>query len=197
MSKRYMYIDLETTGLNYKEDFPTEVAFLVTNEEGEVIKEYQSLIKLPKGVKLPPFIVGLTKITDEVLDTYGKGIKQVEKEIKQVLTEDIIVIAHHASFDLGFLSHHFGINPDKFLCTRVLWNEEDKSKSAKLENIYNRYFDEVIQEHRAMEDVYMLRDIHVKWKEIRTFTEEEFYNRLKETPGRPLNFIPNNAKVTF
>src|SRR5699024_5118 len=83
----------------------------------------------------------------------------------------------NASFDLGYLSYHLGINPTNFICTRFLWKEEDKNRSAKLEDIYSRYFGNVTQQHRALDDVYMLRDIYFKWKEVSSDREKDFYNR--------------------
>ena len=193
---RLIFIDFETTGLSYREDCPTELGILETDLEGNVISEYESLIKLPKGKTVPKFITDLTGITTEKLEVEGKEIEEVKKEIEGYFTGDELVIAHHASFDLGFLKGHFDIEPNNFMCTRVAWSDFER-ESASLQNIYNRHFGQKIQEHRALEDVYMLKLIYFKWKQLNKGNKDiqEYVNILKEMEGRKLDYVPYNALV--
>lgn len=190
--ERFLFLDFETIGLNYREDEPTEIAFIITDSKGKVEEEYSQLIKLPRWKQVPEFITELTGITTELLETEGKHLGEVKQEVQRIIQGDEVVVAHHASFDLGYLSYYFGIQPDKFLCTRHMWHTMEQNRRAGLEAVYRRNIGEITQDHRALNDVYMLRDIFFKWEEVGNKPKEEFYNVLSRVNGRELPFIPKN-----
>lgn len=105
LNSRFIAIDVETTGLNPSDDYITEIG-LVLFENGKVTKNYNSLIHI--SVSIPPEIVSLTGITDEMLKN-AKSEAEVFREVVDFLgdamDEKTILVAHNALFDLSFLAN--------------------------------------------------------------------------------------------
>jgi len=95
-------VDIETTGLEAEQCEITEVAALRI-EKGEIVDVYNSLIKVHHA--LPPEIIKLTGITDEMLQEEGKEKKQVLRGLYDFV-KDTPLIAHNIEFDLPFINHH-------------------------------------------------------------------------------------------
>jgi len=127
-----MYItiyDSETTGLlkakgsnQFQQPHLTEIYAMQVDGKGNLIREFDSLIKPPKPIQ--PHITKITGITDEMVATAPTFI-QVYKQIMQVFFMSHTVVAHNLSFDEGVLveelrrigkEHHFPYPPIKF-CT--------------------------------------------------------------------------------
>lgn len=192
-----IFLDFETTGLDYKKDRPTEIAFVKEDSKGNILEEYEQLIKLPKGEKVPEFIVNFTGITDELLKSKGKDLKEVTQEVQKLIGVEDIVIAHHASFDLSYLKEYFGIIPNNFICTKYMWSTFGFEGSNGLEKLYKKHIGEIEQDHRALTDVYMLRDIYHKGLEVGDKKAEEYINTLAIINGRELSYVPENAEVVM
>src|SRR5699024_391758 len=67
-------LDTETTGLSFRQDHILELAALrLEGQNGQLhcTGEMDDLIRLPPGQQVPPFIAGLTGITDEQLAREG------------------------------------------------------------------------------------------------------------------------------
>ena len=64
MSRTYVAVDVETTGLDSYRDEIIEVAAIVFDEES-VLEEWSSLVD--PGRDIPPFITRLTGITQEMV----------------------------------------------------------------------------------------------------------------------------------
>jgi len=113
-------IDLETTGGRADEEQITEVAAFTTRG-GEIIRHFEQLIN--PGKPIPPFVAGLTRITDEMVADAPTIDEVLEKFLEFV--GDTIIVAHHAEFDIGFLSvacrKHLDCEmKNDVLCTRRL-----------------------------------------------------------------------------
>ncbi|MEG2719066.1 MAG: type I-E CRISPR-associated endoribonuclease Cas2e, partial [Clostridia bacterium] len=95
----YVAVDVETTGLSSATDEIIELAAIhVVN--GEVAQRYSSLIA-PK-CKIPPEIIQLTGITQEMLEKEGKPlIEALPAFLNFVGSAE--VVAHNATFDYAFL----------------------------------------------------------------------------------------------
>jgi|SRR5699024_1119071 len=193
--KSVAVIDFETTGLSPENDYPTEVAILKVNLENGNEEEFESLIKLPKGVEVPSFITELTGLTTEKVNEKGQSIQFIKELLEEMIINDTLVVAHNANFDLGFLYHHFGIKPVNFICTRTIEFLTNPEVSSSLEPTYKRYFEDVEQEHRALKDVYMTINLFDKHKEVHGSGIEFFLNKVMITPERKLVYTPDNAKV--
>src|SRR5699024_5206492 len=109
--------------------------------------------------------------------------------------EETLVIAHNANFDLGFLSHHFNVQPKNFMCTRSIEFLTNPHLSSSLKDVYPRYFGDKEQTHRALDDVLMTFEVFEEQSGLHGDTFKFFLNKVVATPERSLSFVPYNAIV--
>jgi len=188
-------IDFETTGLSVEKDNPIEVAVLKVCLESNLVQAYNSMIKLPEGVEISGFITDLTGLTKKEVSQNGKDITDVRTNLKSFLDDETLVIAHNANFDLGFLSHHFNIQPSHFMCTRSIEFLTNPHLSSSLKDVYPRYLREKEQTHRALDDVLMTFEVFEEQSLVHGDAFKFFLNKVIQTPERDLSFIPYNATV--
>lgn len=98
----YVVFDVETTGLSAVYDTIIELAG-VKMHKGNVIDTFDEFID--PGHPLSATIVNLTGITDEMLHG-SKSEASVMAAFKE-FTEGTILVAHNASFDMGFINHTY------------------------------------------------------------------------------------------
>ncbi len=98
MIKDYICVDVETTGLNAKEEKIIEIgAVKVIN--GEITERFQSFIN--PGRRLDKRIVALTGITDEMLSDAPES-KEIMLKFKDFCGE-LPIMGHNLSFDYAFI----------------------------------------------------------------------------------------------
>ena len=159
----FVVLDLETTGAKAPPDRVTEIgAYRVRN--GEVTEEFHSLVN--PEIPIPPFIVALTGIDDTMVADAPK-FAQVADRLLEFLGDSVIV-AHNASFDLGFLNHEIGMIykdcklGNASLCTvqlsRGLVSEVE---NHKLKTMANYYSVDLVNHHRAAEDAHATAKIFI------------------------------------
>ncbi len=95
----FVVLDLETTGLKPGKSAITEVAAIRVSH-GNLGEEFHTLLN--PGRHVPAGITRLTGITDDMLRDQPR-VETVFPQFQQFLGLAVIV-AHHASFDLGFLN---------------------------------------------------------------------------------------------
>lgn len=109
-AKPVVMLDFETTGLSpAMGDRVTEVAALRI-VGGEVVERFVSLINC--GVRIPPFITGLTGITQAMVNG-APSCHEVIPQLVRFIGSDALA-AHNASFDEKFLlaeAHMLGLQP--------------------------------------------------------------------------------------
>lgn len=187
---KVVYLDFETTGLDYKTNYPIEVA--AKSSTGEV---YNELIKVPFGIRLRDFIVKYTGITDEMLRADGKVITEIQRELSKIIDDRTLVVAHNAAFDLAYLSEYYEIVPKYFLCTRTAWFLTEPDKSSSLQEIVKCHLGDIKQEHRAKGDVELLEAVANLLVERHKEGMMFFINKMVQTPERELMYVPENAEV--
>ena len=194
------FIDFETTGLDPKENYPTEVAIKKVGisklTATPYIREYQTMIKLPEGVEISEFIQQLTGLTTEKVNSEGKDITEVIPEVQNLIDNETLVVAQSANFDLGYLAVHFGIEPELFVCTKTVEFFTAPHLSTSLNDTHKRYAPEVTfeQTHRAMDDVNMLMDIFNGQVALHGNDGMMFFiNKIAIPPERPLVYYPANG----
>src|SRR5690625_1818966 len=98
----YVVFDVETTGLSAVYDTIIELAG-VRIYEGEIIDRFESFANPHRP--LPEIITNITGITDEML----VGAPEVDGVLEKFheWMGDSILVAHTASFDIGFLNQGF------------------------------------------------------------------------------------------
>ena len=102
LNDEYVVFDTETTGFTPYSDQMIEIG-AVKIKNGEITGRFDELIN--PGRKLPNKIVELTNITDEMLKD-----KDTEENVTKRFMEfvgDSPMVAHNASFDIGFISAAF------------------------------------------------------------------------------------------
>ncbi len=113
-------IDFETTGMSPEVGArPTEVAIVLT-DNGRVVDRFQSLMN--PGVYIPPFITGLTGITNAMVGA-APPVAQVMAEAARFV-DGCPMVAHNASFDRKFWQAELarvGLDAQRpFACTVLL-----------------------------------------------------------------------------
>jgi len=153
MKKSFVIVDIETTGLNKERNRITEIAALRFDGEN-IVDEYHTLVN--PQVIISPFIEKFTGISQEMVSG-APCIEDVLPGFLDFLGDDIFV-AHHAAFDVGFLSYaihvHLGHQwKHQVLCTRKLANRLLHFLPSKKLGALCEYFGIVnTQAHRAMAD---------------------------------------------
>lgn len=96
----FCVFDIETTGLNKKYEKITEIAVCKV-KDGKIIDEFTTFVNPEKHI--PQEVQDLTHITDDMV----KDSPTIEEVLPQFIefTKDSILVAHNASFDVGFMSH--------------------------------------------------------------------------------------------
>ncbi|MBQ9781352.1 MAG: PolC-type DNA polymerase III [Clostridia bacterium] len=173
--------DIETTGLSVQNCRITEIG-AVKIKDGEVLDRFNIFVDPEEPI--PEEIVKLTGITDDMV----KGAPKEDEALKLFFDfvgkgdkgEDVLLIAHNADFDTGFIraaALRSGMafnNPylDTLALARFLLPD---MKSHKLDKVAERYELGDFNHHRACDDaeilarIYfcMIRDLHDQ--DIRTF----------------------------
>ena len=159
---RLVIFDTETTGLDYKHDQIIEFSAVVIEKKG-IIKEFDELIQLDPGTRIPDNIVALTGITNEACAEKGISKTHLRAHLHDMfgLPKPTLLIAYNAHFDLCFTYHLLhGDNLDFLLQGKdkldLLTVYKDRhSYPHKLKNaieVYNLQ-DKVVNSHRAIDDV--------------------------------------------
>jgi len=151
---RICFLDLETTGLDKKEDKIIEIAskcIEITKENGDdvaVIDSYESL--QDPGCPIPESSTQINGITDEMVK--GKSIDW--EYVEDILNKSQLIIAHNAQFDRSFMDLTLPLSKNKIWACSINDIDWDKRgfKALKQELLciwHGFYYDS----HRAMIDV--------------------------------------------
>jgi DNA polymerase-3 subunit epsilon len=162
MLPSYVVLDLETTGGNAVHDRITEIA-AVRIDKGVETARWSTLVN--PGVRIPPFIQGLTGITDAMVED-APTFEQVAKPLLALL-EGAVFVAHNVRFDHGFVLHELArldiALKVKTLCTvRLSRRLYPQHKGHGLDAILQRHGLQTQARHRAMGDV----EVVLAWLEV-------------------------------
>lgn len=112
---RILIFDTETTGLDFvRNEIIQFSGVTVERVEGSprVTREFDRLLLLPPGKRVPPDITRLTGITTEEILEKGIPREQACMEIGELLSGNTLLAAYNAHFDLSFLFHLFAAHGD-------------------------------------------------------------------------------------
>lgn len=167
----FVAFDTETTGLESKNDYLTEIGAVKFNYGGE-ISTFDQLIKPP--VPIPPFLENLTHITNQMVQDCPDASTVLRDFLYFLGDKKTILIAHNAPFDLGFINAQMermgqpniqNMTIDTLPLTRWTYpqfrNESEKGQ-YKLQSLAKRFNIEVRSAHRADDDARVLREIFVR-----------------------------------
>ncbi len=157
--REFVVFDIETTGLSPISCRITEIGG-VLYRNGEVLDHFSTFVD--PEVPIPPEIVKLTGITDEMV----KGAPSQKEAVASFLefAGDRLLIAHNANFDMGFLKKVCEENkipiPNPYLDTAALSRFLNPDLKKHTLDSLQRYFQlEDFNHHRAFEDAEMLGKI--------------------------------------
>ena len=159
----YVVFDIETTGLNKEKCKIIEIG-AVKIRNREIVDRYSTFID--PGEKLSDEIVGLTNITDDMLEGQ-RPIETVLPEFLDFVGDDVLV-AHNASFDTGFVrikAEELGIEYrkntilDTLELSRTLLKE---LKKHKLDVVAKHLGVSLEGHHRAVNDAEATAEIFLK-----------------------------------
>ena len=168
MAKRYVAIDVETTGLSPLRGGRVIEIGAVKMDGSCIIEEFQSLID--PGTKITFQAQRIHGITCDMLFGQLKP-DQVLPEFRRFVQDDSLV-AHNAVFDIAFIRYEFarlGLNfSSTYHCTldmsrKLFPNLPDH----KLMTVYRHLFGEPpdnVRSHRALDDARMAARV---WLEVR------------------------------
>lgn len=149
---RFAIIDIETTGIQFKQGKITEIAILIY-QNGQIVDQFESLIN--PETSIPFEITRITGITNEMVEQAPK-FYEVAKKILEI-THDAIFVAHNVQFDYSFVKEEFSALGYSFsrkkLCTVQLSRKHFPGlKSYALGNLIKHFNIEVTDRHRAYQD---------------------------------------------
>jgi DNA polymerase III subunit alpha, Gram-positive type len=149
----YCVLDLETTGFSAATEKITEIGIMKI-KDGKVIDEFSCLVNPEKPI--PSRVVEVTNITDDMVRN-AETIEQVFPKMLDFIKGSVLV-AHNATFDVGFLKHNarsLGYDFDfTYVDTLSLAQEVFPDfKTYKLGRIAKNLGIKVMVAHRALDDV--------------------------------------------
>ena len=98
----YCFIDLETTGSDYVNDYPIQIgAILVKTKNFEIIKEYSSLINIPEGIIISEKAKEIHGLKKEDIKNAPKP-KNVLKDFFNEFGTDYAFAGWNVCFDVSF-----------------------------------------------------------------------------------------------
>lgn len=106
MSRSFVAIDVETTGLDVDQDRITEVGAVRFNEDGDELDSFTSLVN--PGRTIPEFVERLTGVTNEAVRA-APPLDDIADDILRFIGTDTIV-GQNVGFDLAYL-RRAGIAP--------------------------------------------------------------------------------------
>ncbi|WP_071395303.1 PolC-type DNA polymerase III [Bacillus tuaregi] len=181
----YVVFDVETTGLSAVYDTIIELA-AVKVRGGEIIDRFESFANPHRP--LSATIINLTHITDDML----LDAPEVEAVLKRFHTwaEDAVLVAHNASFDMGFLNMGYtkvglekAANPviDTLELGRFLYPE---MKNHRLNTLAKKLDVELTQHHRAIYDAEATGYILMKMLKDTAEKGIEYHDQLNDNMGQ-------------
>jgi DNA polymerase-3 subunit epsilon len=156
-SRRYAFVDLETTGISPADDRVTEIG-IVCVDDGTLVDEWSTLVD--PGVPIPSDIQTLTGITNEMVRGAPRFAQHLP-EISRRLAGRVFV-AHNARFDYGFVKAEYRRIGERFsaevLCTvRLSRRLFPEYGTHRLDALIDRHRLPATDRHRALGDARVIR----------------------------------------
>jgi DNA polymerase III epsilon subunit family exonuclease len=162
---RYVVFDIETTGLDTKNDRILEVG-AVKVENGVVIEEFNEMMN--PGIAIPSFISSINHIYDDMVrDKPFPGV--ILQKFYNFYKDCDYVIGHNAKrFDYPFLESEFAryyIKTEPIEVKDTIWVARSKMKglrSYSLAALCRVFLIDNKDAHRALSDVYATHEVYLK-----------------------------------
>ncbi|MBY0120657.1 PolC-type DNA polymerase III [Bacillus sp. S/N-304-OC-R1] len=180
----FVVFDVETTGLSAVYDTIIELA-AVKIHNGEIVDRFESFAN--PHHPLSATTINLTGITDDLVE----NAPEVEEVLQKFhdWTGDSVLVAHNASFDMGFLNVGYkkiGLekapNPviDTLELARYLYPD---MKNHRLNTLAKKFDVELTQHHRAIYDAEATGYLLLKMLKDAAEKEIEFHDQFNDHMG--------------
>jgi DNA polymerase-3 subunit epsilon len=149
----YVVVDVETTGLNPRNDDIIEIAAIKCRND-KPVDQFNSLINISRP--LPNNIVQLTGINDKMLSKAPPARDVIPAFLN--FAEDEILLAHNANFDIGFLYKSIkfitgkNLDNDYVDTLRISHYQNTNFENHKLKTIAKNLGVSSSTQHRALAD---------------------------------------------
>lgn len=183
-------IDVETTGLDHKEDHIIEIGAVLWHwDDRKPLMMFSEIIKPDKfqTKQLDPLITKITGITETMINFYGRKIESVLPELRRLCEHGTHFMAHNAPFDFGFLREIDPIFESKSWIDTLtdIPFDEDIHKSKKLEHLGPSHGFLNPFSHRAIFDVLSM---------CKVASEYDFFEVVERSQMKTIRLV---ADVTF
>lgn len=185
--KKFIAIDIETTGLDPASDRILEIA-AITYENFMAVDYFSTFIN--PGFHIPAKITDINGINDDTVSKAPcelEGIQKFCEHIgRQVLDGNVCIVAHNATFDIKFLLYALsraGINASLYfadtlyLCRANMGNE---MSNHKLSTVANHLGVLQYDAHHASDDARVCGEVFIKLAEIQQKSLFEKYAALTD-----------------
>lgn len=183
--RKYVSIDVETTGLSEQNDDIIDVA-CVHVSDGEIIDTYTSLVK--NTVHVNGFIKRLTGLSDDDLSSAPSQTEAITKVLDFI--GDSTLVAHNANFDMKFLSAtsmrylNRSIN-NSFIDTLTLAKVINTNIENKKLDTLKKHYEITEEAHRALGDALSVTRLFEKYRDyaIRTYGSTDAFIVANHLPN--------------
>ncbi|MBM7632626.1 PolC-type DNA polymerase III [Geomicrobium sediminis] len=181
----FVVFDVETTGLSAVYDTIIELA-AVKVVNGEIVERYESFAN--PHVPLTAKITELTGITDKMLED-AKEVSQLLEEFRDFVG-DCGLVAHNASFDIGFINAGYKklgwpevTNPvvDTLELARFL---HPNLRNHRLNTLCKTFDIELVSHHRAIYDTEATAYLYSKLAKDAQEKDINYHNQLNDNMGQ-------------
>ncbi|NHZ44590.1 3'-5' exonuclease [Massilia sp. CCM 8693] len=167
----FVVADIETTGLDATVCEILEIAALLVNPAGVVLREFNVLVRARE--EIPPFIVELTGISQILIDEHGVSEETAVLEFASFIGR-MPIFFHNATFDTAFLApalarHGLVFNNkvfDTLATARAAWPDLRSYKLATLAKIIDNA---AVPTHRALADASATLSVLLAARELAGF----------------------------
>ena len=180
-------VDLETTGLDPKQDQIIEIGIQIFDSEN-MLDQFSMLIDPNLDVGIPVHITDLTGITSADLEGQP-NIESVMSDVTKLL-EGKIIVGHNVGFDLNFLSAAgFELINRAFDTWELAYVLDFDSPDYSLETLLSRHNIYRAQAHRALDDAKATAELFLRLN--------DFINHLSDSTIDILKSVSIKANLPF
>lgn len=200
MLKKYqkiLFVDVETTGLDYTKDRVIEIGAVKVDKEGN-LEKFSQLIN--PGFKVSKEIRKITGIKQKELDN-APLLDEVSEDVKNILRTDLFV-AHNAKFDFSFLSNEllrldYPLEVPYIDTIKIARAFYPNYLNYDLSSLIERMGFKVEKRHRGLDDALVLWELFNKIKT--EFGIEDLENKIDKlfVPLKRKKIVNPKAQVSL
>lgn len=194
----YTIIDLETTGLDSKNDKIIELAAIKVRNN-KIISEYSQLIN--PGIEIDDYIINLTKIDNSMLETMPSLETKLEEYLNFIGND--VILGHNINFDINFI-YDYSIKilnkpfKNNYIDTlRISKKTITDIENYKLKTLSKKLGVNYENAHRALNDCIITYNVYNKLKSFKQIQNEKMTNNISNINNVTIPDLKNLQKLKF